>query len=201
MDFRIIQLSDGIKATGMNDHGRYVELDLQGTETIQEILQLFEEAKTEIEKENEKLEEEKREVESINAVLIEDNNSKTEAIYALIERYAEFVETKEEYEIGKSYTVGDTFKHQGIVYAVVQSHTSQEDWRPESTPSLYKVLRQTEEAGTDAVVQEWVQPLGSHDAYMTGDRVVFDDKVYESLIDNNTYSPKDYPQGWREIIL
>lgn len=199
MDFRIIQLSDGIKANGMNEHGRYIEVDLEGSETIQEILQLFEEEKTEIEKEKEKLEEEKKEVESINAVLIQDNNAKAEAINALIERYAEFVETKEDYQIGKSYTVGDTFKYDGIVYAVVQPHTSQEDWNPELTPSLYKVLRQTEEAGTDAVIQEWVQPLGSDDAYNIGDKVLFNGEAYESLIDNNVYSPKDYPQGWKEI--
>lgn len=199
MDFRIIQLSDGIKANGMNEHGRYVEVDIQGTETIQDILQLFEEAKTEIEKEKERVEAEKAEVEERNAVLIQDNQAKAEAINALIERYAEFVETKEDYQIGKSYTYGDTFKYQGIVYAVVQPHTSQADWKPESTPALYKVLRQTEEAGDDAVIQEWVQPTGAHDAYHIGDKVLFNGETYESIIDNNTWSPQDYPQGWEEI--
>lgn len=202
MDFRIVQLNDGIKANGMNDHGRYVEIDLEGTETIQEILQLFEEAKTEIEKEKEKLEEEKKEIESINAVLIQDNNSKAEAINALIERYAEFVDTKDEYEVGKLYTVGDTFNYDGIVYAVVQSHTSQEDWKPELTPSLYKVLRQTEEAGTDAVIQEWVQPTGSHDAYQIGDKVIYNGKVYQSKVNANITVPDGdgpYNRYWEAI--
>lgn len=37
---------------------------------------------------------------------------------------------------------------------------------------------------------------------MTGDKVHFttaDDPVYESLIDNNVWSPESYPQGWREV--
>lgn len=202
MDFRIVQLNDGIKANGMNEHGRYVEVDIQGTETIQDILQLFEEAKTEIEKEKERVEAEKAEVEERNAVLIQDNQAKAEAINALIERYAEFVETKEEYEVGKSYTVGDTFKYQGIVYAVVQSHTSQEDWKPELTPALYKVLRQTEEAGNDAVIQEWVQPTGAHDAYNFGDKVIYNGKIYKSKVNSNITVPdgdEPYNRYWEAI--
>lgn len=46
---------------------------------------------------------------------------------------------------------------------------------------------------------EWVQPTGQHDAYQTGDRVTFDGDVYESVIDNNTWSPADYPAGWQRI--
>ena len=44
-----------------------------------------------------------------------------------------------------------------------------------------------------------VQPTGSHDAYNIGDMVIFEDKVYESVIDGNTWSPTDYPQGWLKI--
>lgn len=43
---------------------------------------------------------------------------------------------------------------------------------------------------------EWAQPTGSHDAYGAGDRVLFNGQVYESLIDINSWSPTDYPQGW-----
>jgi len=35
---------------------------------------------------------------------------------------------------------------------------------------------------------------------MTGDKVMFDGKVYESVIDNNIWSPIAYPSGWREVI-
>ena len=60
-----------------------------------------------------------------------------------------------------------------------------------------------EQAGTDEdgneVPADWVQPTGTHDAYHTGDRVTFGGEVWESVIDNNTWSPTDYPQGWERI--
>ena len=43
---------------------------------------------------------------------------------------------------------------------------------------------------------EWVQPTGGHDAYNTGDLVLFEGVEYESLIDGNVWSPRDYPAGW-----
>ena len=46
---------------------------------------------------------------------------------------------------------------------------------------------------------EWVQPLGGHDAYKTGDRVMYQGKVYESTIDGNVWAPDVYPAGWKEI--
>lgn len=46
---------------------------------------------------------------------------------------------------------------------------------------------------------DFEQPTGDHDAYSTGDRVLFEGHVYESLIDNNVWSPRDYPQGWKIV--
>jgi len=43
-----------------------------------------------------------------------------------------------EYEVGKVYSVGDIFKYQRSLYEVIQSHTSQADWPPDTTASLYK---------------------------------------------------------------
>ena len=48
-------------------------------------------------------------------------------------------------------------------------------------------------------IKDFVQPTGAHDAYAKGDKVRFNGKVYESLIDNNAYSPSAYPAGWKEI--
>lgn len=47
--------------------------------------------------------------------------------------------------------------------------------------------------------EDWVKPTGGHDAYKTGDEVLFEGNVYKSIIDNNTWSPTDYPQGWELI--
>ena len=34
---------------------------------------------------------------------------------------------------------------------------------------------------------------------MTGDRVMFEEKEYESLIDNNVWSPSANPSGWQLV--
>lgn len=63
---------------------------------------------------------------------------------------------------------------------------------PDVTPALY----------TEVSIEEWpeyVQPTGAQDAYNSGDRVSFQGRHYESLIDGNVWSPADYPQGWQLI--
>jgi hypothetical protein len=57
-----------------------------------------------------------------------------------------------------------------------------------------------EEGGADSILwPEWVQPLGAHDAYAIGAKVLFGGKVWESTIDNNVWSPAVYPAGWKEV--
>lgn len=95
------------------------------------------------------------------------------------------------YKIGSFYIAGDIFSLDNQLYKVLQSHTSQEDWAPSSTPALYKPI------APPNVVPEWIQPTGTHDAYNKGDQVLFEGKIYESLIAGNTWSPTAYPAGWK----
>jgi hypothetical protein len=106
------------------------------------------------------------------------------------EQVAELVDLYPAYEVGKDYSIGDLFRYEGELIEVIQSHTSQDDWNPLTTASLYKIETPY------AVIGEWVQPTGAHDSYNTGDKVIFDGKIYKSTIDGNTWSPADYPQGW-----
>ena len=48
------------------------------------------------------------------------------------------------------------------------------------------------------IIPEWEQP-DSTNAYMTGDKVTYNGKTYMSTIDNNIWSPVDYPAGWSEV--
>lgn len=41
------------------------------------------------------------------------------------------------WEVGKAYAVGDRVEYDGKLYKTIQSHTSQSDWTPDITPSLY----------------------------------------------------------------
>lgn len=92
------------------------------------------------------------------------------------------------------YVAGQRVRHAGILYAVLQAHTSQDGWTPDAAPSLFaRVLIPDPD-----VIPEWEQP-DSTNPYMRGDRVRFEGKVYESLIDNNVWSPAAYPAGWQEV--
>ena len=96
---------------------------------------------------------------------------------------------------GVAYEVGKRVMFEGVLYKVIQAHTSQADWTPVAAPSLFaKVINET----IDGSIPEFEQP-NSTNPYMKGDRVIFNGKVYESLIDNNVWSPSDYPTGWKEI--
>ena len=96
---------------------------------------------------------------------------------------------------GVAYEVGKRVLYNDILYKVIQAHTSQADWTPTAAPSLFaKVINET----IDGSIPEFEQP-DSTNPYMKGDRVIFNGKVYESLIDNNVYSPEAYPAGWKEV--
>lgn len=105
--------------------------------------------------------------------------------------------TTDAYEVGVSYKAGDLFTYDNALYRVIQAHTSQADWIPDTTPALYvKVYQGNGESGSE--IQEWVQPTGSHDAYMTGDIRSHNGKVWRSTVDNNVWEPSVY--GWEEVI-
>ena len=96
---------------------------------------------------------------------------------------------------GVAYEVGKRVLYNDILYKVIQAHTSQAGWTPVAAPSLFaKVINET----IDGSIPEFEQP-NSTNPYMKGDKVIFNGKVYESLIDNNVYSPEAYPAGWKEI--
>lgn len=92
------------------------------------------------------------------------------------------------------YKKDERVTYNGVLYKVITAHTSQETWTPTDAPSLFvKVIVQEGE------ILDWEQPTAEN-AYKKGDKVRFNGKVYESLIDNNVWSPEGYPAGWREII-
>lgn len=93
-----------------------------------------------------------------------------------------------------AYAAGTKVRHGGVLYSVLQNHTSQNGWEPDVAPSLFaKVL-----IPDPSVIPEWEQP-DSTNPYKKGDKVRFDGKVYESLIDNNIWSPSAYPAGWQLV--
>lgn len=84
----------------------------------------------------------------------------------------------------------------GRLYTVLQDHTTQEDWKPSETPSLFaRVLIPDPE-----VIPDWEQP-DSTNAYKLGDKVRHNGKIWESLIDGNVWEPGTVGTEalWKEI--
>ena len=95
---------------------------------------------------------------------------------------------------GVEYKKDTKLTYNGVLYKVLQDHTSQANWTPDAAPSLFaKVL-----VSADGTPQEWRQP-DSTNPYNKGDRVLFNGKTYESLIDGNVWSPSANPAGWKEV--
>ena len=105
------------------------------------------------------------------------------------------------WEIGKAYTVGEylTYGQNGVgdpqLYKVVQAHTSQADWLPDQTRSLYTPI-----GLDDSGHPVWSKPTGAHDAYNEGDIVNYNGTLYESTINGNIWAPDEYPAGWKIYV-
>ena len=85
---------------------------------------------------------------------------------------------------GVSYNVGDRVRYDGVLYKVLQDHTSQDSWTPDTAHSLYaKVLNPNPE-----VIPNWEQPESTN-GYSKGDKVTHKEKTWESLVDNNVWEP------------
>ena len=93
---------------------------------------------------------------------------------------------------GVAYVKGQRVQDDGVLYTVLQNHTSQPDWKPTAAPSLFaKVL-----IPDPTVVPEWEQP-DSTNPYAKGDKVAHNGKTWVSDIDGNVWEPGVY--GWTEV--
>lgn len=103
-----------------------------------------------------------------------------------------------------AYNIGDVVNYNGTLYeSIIDGNV----WSPDVYPDGWKMY---EEGSTEPVepepdepttYPEWVQPTGGHDAYNTGDIVMYNGTLYKSLIDGNVWAPDAYPQGWEKITV
>lgn len=112
---------------------------------------------------------------------------------------ADLIGLYDEWKPSLSVKVGERYRHADKLYEVIEDHTTQADWTPDKVPALFKEVTPSEDETETEIIPEFKQPTNAEDSYNTGDKVIFNGKVYESLIDNNAYSPTAYPAGWKEI--
>ena len=85
---------------------------------------------------------------------------------------------------GVDVKVGEVWRHDGTLVEVVQAHKPQADREPsKATAALWKLYR------ADGSITEWVQPIGSSDAYKLGEQVSHKGTNYTSKINANTTEP------------
>lgn len=102
----------------------------------------------------------------------------------------DFVDLFSKWMTEHEYKINDRVRYNDILYRCVQAHTSQSDWSPDVTPALWSRVSVEE-------WPEWIQPTGSHDSYMTGDKVKHNEKRWASISDYNIWEPGVY--GWEEV--
>ena len=90
-----------------------------------------------------------------------------------------------------AYTVGQLRCYNGKLYRCVQAHTSQADWTPDTTVSLWSMAADPAEEWP-----AWSQPVGAHDAYAKGAKVSHNGKHWTSNVDSNVWEPSVF--GWAE---
>ena len=103
----------------------------------------------------------------------------------------ECIELFPKWRFPKDYIVGERIQYNSLLYKCIQAHTSQEDWTPDVTPSLW--VRVSVEEYPD-----WIQPTGSADAYQIGNKVTHNEKHWICTVDNNVWEPGVY--GWEEVV-
>ena len=85
----------------------------------------------------------------------------------------------------------DRYQYNGELYKIVQPHTPQTDWTPDTQKALWTKVSLEE-------WPEWVPPTGAQDAYDTGAKVTYKGEKYISQIDGNTTEPVTDVRWWIE---
>lgn len=92
------------------------------------------------------------------------------------------------------YHTGDKVTYQSATWT---STADNNVW----APGIYGWKKDPDSSAEEPVEEypDFIPPTGSHNAYKIGDKVTFNGKHYESVINGNTWSPAEYPAGWKEV--
>lgn len=104
----------------------------------------------------------------------------------------EAVELFAEWAMDTEYAVDERIRYNGTLYKCLTAHTSQSTWTPDVSPSLWVRV-------DDPSIEwpEWIQPVGSTDAYAKGAKVSHNGKHWISDVDANVWEP---PTMWTEAV-
>lgn len=94
------------------------------------------------------------------------------------------------------YKQGYLIRFNNKLYRIVKQHYSKEEIPPDDINAgfYYYQLFYIEPNSP----QPWLQPTKDN-PYMMGDLIIYKEKTYKSLINNNMWNPEDFPLAWEEI--
>lgn len=96
----------------------------------------------------------------------------------------------EGFKANHKYIKGDRFKVEKRLYEVVYNHTSDEKFNKLLT-NKYQLI----DEDTLKPINDW----SFTKTYNKFDKVLYQDNIYSSKIDNNTTSPRNNPENWFKI--
>lgn len=95
-----------------------------------------------------------------------------------------------EWLAGIHYNVNDKIRYNNRLYMVTQEHISNLNITPAMNSGYYMRIKTP-----ISLVVEWNEDA----VYELGDRVHYGQYVYESMIDNNSWSPETFSAAWKLI--
>lgn len=134
---------------------------------------------------------------TLNELLLKTNNRTYEINIGLAKLDDEIalnvMELFPTWETNIYYDVETRVRFGDKLYKCLTAHTSQSTWTPDVAPSLWVRIDNPSEEWP-----EWIQPVGSTDAYALGAKVSHSEKHWVSDVNNNVWEPGVY--GWSEVI-
>ena len=97
-----------------------------------------------------------------------------------------------------AFTVGAVRNHAGQTWECCQAHDSaaNPDWAPGAVPALWRPYHSSD----PAYARPYVAPSGAHDAYQTGEVMLWSDgQIYRAKQDALVYAPDVLPDAWEVV--
>ena len=106
----------------------------------------------------------------------------------------ENIELFPKWTINQTYRTGYKIKYIDKLYRVTEDHLSTEEKNPADAGLLFSQIFYIQ----PDTPRPWVKPTELN-PYTAGDLVIFKNKTYKSLINNNMWNPDEYPIAWKEV--
>ena len=94
-----------------------------------------------------------------------------------------------EWQPNKQYKAGDRVFYQNSAYQVIENISSNES--PKDDIQHFTMIQKPSN-----LINTWAEEDTPYNAV---ERVKIGEHIYENLIDNNIWSPRDFPAGWQLI--